>query len=468
MIKTGKSIIKDRWSDIKNRIKDSGSISDEAYENWIAPLEIEKVEDGILYLMSTRNYDGGYATARRVLRCEYASIIKTSVYEVTGKYCRIVYEGSFIDEDEKIFKRLISCPSCGKAVSWIAKMCPNCGFPGHFLRQGEEVVELKFAGTRFVCPVGYLSVKLAGLLGRFIHLGKEAEEELLKVYNNCRSIGGALEVLPHKAQRLFNDAYYEIREAVLDERLDYNEETYFLKTYYYSYDMAYEKYYDEIVAKYAGKLGKEEELQKYQKLQRKYKGRWKDSSGNVRSVIESILTNASENFVSCFGNGAEREKDEEPVISWMQGMYASNSIRKSLCNSLNSCIVNMYLAVVDCMKRNRDVTMLDAVTFSLDHEKADDYFEEARIRHRINHDTDTFVSRVAKCIRIYPGDKRYYDSIMDRIYDNLMEEDFCDYLSYWGITDFYRDNNSSKIMRNPSDYIYDPVKKQARIISEHR
>ena len=127
----------------------------------------------------------------------------------------------------------------------------------------------------------------------------------------------------------------------------------------------------------------------------------------------------------------------------------------------------MYLAVVDCMKHHQSETMLDEAIFTLDHEKADDYFEDAKICHSINHDSDVFISRVAKCIKLYPGDKRYYDAIMDRIYDNLLEEDFCDFLSYWGITDFYKDNDNRKIMRNKWDYIYEPVKKQARIIREH-
>lgn len=361
---------------------------------------------------------------------------------------------------------LIKCPDCGKMVSDRVKNCPFCGCPAEFFEKKMQEVIVKrenntesstsemekklsetenvqqfqtkiqennksmpsfsFAGRRITYPKG--SEKFAALFGTYLKLADEGAETLLDSYYKSGGITAALSKVPDKAQYLLNEAIKKAVEYLYESGINFTEEQ-FVNKYYYKYKFNYNSYYDRVVEKYAEIRNQESQLKIYREAQKASRGRWQGGGfgfgGAIKGALMAGAMNMGTDFLHSFDDSAHQKNDTIEIRAKLKSLYEKESTKEALCNSIKTCIINIYNALKDELCEHKALPSV----INLNYEEA-----IALYKNTISHETNEDIIRenLVLCIYKYPGEKKFYDALMKFIiiYDKC---ELVEFMEFWNI-----------------------------------
>jgi len=381
---------------------------------------------------------------------------------------------------------LLKCPDCGKAVSSHAKACPDCGCPieymteeasnasinesapistnmsnpisntqnggvsgdnpGKILNKTEllqrNMIDFSIASGKITYPSDNENNKtFAGIFGNYIRLGQMARKELRRVYKKCSNIEEALREVPEVA----NDTLAKIIEQAVgilfSVGINCTEED-FIEKYYYQHNIDYSQYYSQIVEAYSLILDLADEMKQYREMEKASRSRWVGGGFGVKGAIKGAVTasimNAGTDFIRSFGDSAKERSDNAKIQAGLKNLYEEESTQVLMCDTIYTCIMNVYLSMKEEMIR---IGKLDEELFVLDLDEADILFENT---NRFVGNRNLYISKVIDCIKLYPGRIEYYQAIENEIFDEVwkhLDDDnyngFYEFLDFWGIGFFY-------------------------------
>lgn len=358
---------------------------------------------------------------------------------------------------------LLKCPDCGKMVSSRAKECPECGCPVEYMDSLEKENNLLQNETKTanekelertekkeyiianekVCysNFGELDYKVASVFGTYLEMAGNARNELCQVYRECKSINSVLQKVPDRASSILNQIIDNAVGLLFLHGVNLTAEE-FMSKYYYSHNIDYANYCTSIVEKYSEILNMQAEMKAYREYEKASRSRWQGGGFGVKGAIKGAVTasvmNAGTDFLRSFGDRAREREDDAKVKKQLENLYGDAQTRKIMCDSIYTCIINVYLSMKDEMVEQGKI---DANIFILNEKEANILFENTK--KYVTNRTD-FIRKVVECIKLYPANKEFYreieDEIFDEVWEHLSEEKysgFYEFLSIWGLESYY-------------------------------
>lgn len=338
---------------------------------------------------------------------------------------------------------LVKCPDCGKMVSDRATSCPDCGCPREYFEseKKEDVPKVIFqlAGHQVEVP-GEEYVWYAKIFGDFVNLSHTSVNWVTDLYEDSKNIEKALEKVPTKASEILNATIEYAIKSLYSFGIHMTSEE-FLEKYYYTYQIDYEQYYNTIVEGYASIMDYQKQLANYRQAQIASRGHWSGGGfgvkGAIKGAISASLMNAGSDFLHSFGDNARKRADSKEINKILNDFYNLPDTKVVLCDSIGDCILQVYFAMTDELKSHG---ILPKDVFGFDQRKAYTLYE-----HTMNYENshEKMVANIVQCIRLWPAEKVFYNTIIGDIYANLNNGDeqsnFYAFLKYWGITALFEE-----------------------------
>lgn len=349
---------------------------------------------------------------------------------------------------------LVKCPDCEKMISTRVDRCPFCGCPAEFFQKmldknenekseeantlttGTEGTQDRYNEKR---PEKYVSFNLCGvdvkfsiyiekfaqLFGSYLKAGDEAYAEMLRLYKEAGSISKALETLPKSAEDFIFGVIDEGTKFLYKQGVNITQEKFFQK-HNRKYPMSYSVYFEQVVEKYSDISGAKAELAAYREAQKAARGRWSGGGFGLKGAIKGAVTasalNMGTDFLHSFGDSAQRKEDNKKFSAEYGKLYRSS--RETLCYSVKICIMNVFYAMVEELE---NIQFFEE-TYALNKKEADTRYE-AVIKYEQNE--DKIFDKMIDCILDYPGERRFYEKIKDRLINKKSDIDA--FLKFWNI-----------------------------------
>lgn len=348
---------------------------------------------------------------------------------------------------------LVKCPDCEKMVSPRVDRCPFCGCPAEFFQKMQETNKTKkseeantqTAGTEGrqnenkKGPEKHISFDLCGvdvefsvyiekfaqLFGTYLKAGDEAYAEMLRLYKEAGSISKALETLPGSAEDFIFGVIDEGTKFLYKQGVNITQEKFFQK-HNRKYPMSYSVYFERVVEKYSDISGAKAELAAYREAQKTTRGRWSGGGfglkGAIKGAAAASVLNMGDDFLHSFGDSAQRKEDNKKFSAEYGKLYRNS--RETLCYSVKTCIMNVFYAMVEELENIR----FFEETYALNKKEADTRYE-AVVKYE--QDKDEIFDKMIDCILDYPGERRFYEKIKDRLINE--KSDIGAFLKFWNI-----------------------------------
>lgn len=369
---------------------------------------------------------------------------------------------------------LIQCPDCAKMISDRVNNCPFCGCPAEYfiveekkyieeylevaaetkesqvinnvaqsendddekniitLHKNNGNINFAFAGMGFT----YQNKEREGasLFGTYLKMADGAVATLRRRYSCATNISIALEKVQAEASQLVFEA---VKTAVgcLYQSGIYMTENQFWEKYYYDYKMDYKPYFDKILQEYSKIRNLESQMKIYREAEKASRGKWQGGGfgfgGAIKGAMMAGALNMGANAIYSFGDAANKKGDNAQVRSRLDSLYKDGETSSILCDSIKSCIMNVYQALQKELKISGVVSKI----VELNQEKAIALYEKIT---EYESDEDIIRQKLAECIKYYPGEKKFYDMLIPYMlrYDKC---DFGEFLEYWNIEYLYPD-----------------------------
>lgn len=351
---------------------------------------------------------------------------------------------------------LVKCPDCGKMVSERVEACPNCGCPREYFETcSDNIVEtksvdeqhidsvtdnnyvqlsdsllFKIAGEDVVCKKGN-NMQFAKRFGEYLDDSKDARVDVVHLYMNNKTVEGILADIPELAAAYMDDSIDDAIELLFAFGISMSEDQ-FIEKYYFTHNMDFGYYYEQIVDKYSNIMQLKSQMEQYRRIKEQSHGRWVGGGFGLRGALKGAITASILNGVSdiIHSDSTGRLKDKKEIQERLENLYQYSM--DFFVYALENCVLNVYLAVKDELVEQG---LIDEKQFVLDREQADILFENTL---KYSNDSTRKIKEIIRCIQLFPGEKRYYDEILEEIYDGIQNdgESFFEYMKYWGL-DFF-------------------------------
>ena len=347
---------------------------------------------------------------------------------------------------------LIQCPDCGKQISSRASSCPNCGCPSAYFfgdltttSDEEEIISvqteepIQYQETKKItfnfgkdCSITYNEglASYAAMFGIYKEARDQSYPYMIDLYNNAESIERVFETIPDKGYDLIFGAIDKGIEYLYKKGVYLTKQDFFTK-YDYKYPMDYAVYYDSALEEYARILDLKSEMSRYREAEKASRSRWQGGGFGLRGAIKGAATAAALNmgsdFLHSFGDSAKKWQDDEAIRKKLDNLY--NSQRKPLCSGVGKCLNSVYLAMCDELNAIGDFPEI----VELDLAKAEALYEST---NKYEKDEKKIRQNMLQCIKLYPGEKKYYKVFTDK---SLQDTDILDFISFWHINYLFND-----------------------------
>ncbi len=344
---------------------------------------------------------------------------------------------------------LIKCPDCEKMISERAASCPYCGCPAEFFAVEKVKTSSKDKAAlndilRTLC--GQIEFKLAGhtisyladteffanSFGTFTERSLRAMEAMNELYVKSGGIATALKNSAKLAQNITDEVIEDCMHILYTYNINFTKEQ-FVEKYFYEYKMDYSEFFTPVVERFAKIKNQESDLKLYREAQKANRGRWQGGgfgvSGAIKGAVKASVLNVGSDFIHFFGDSADKYIDNIEIRSKLQDLYKNPKTKEILCEGIKICVINAYWALITELIENNAIQMIE-----IDSTKAEALFTNTL---KYTQNDEEKIKNIVQCIEYYPGEKKYYDEIMDEIIKCDAGNDFEDFLNFWNLKFLY-------------------------------
>lgn len=347
------------------------------------------------------------------------------------------------------------CMNCGSKLPDFAKFCFNCGFSVEkmFEENVEDDIAVKVENSQNVIipkeekfitfeilegmKLSYVegTDKISKYMGIFVNIMNEMSLDLYHKYNESKGIKSLLE-------NTYNSFYCYMKKAVetacdiLGENEIYDiGKTRFVKEYIQEYLDIYDDNYNQVVNEYFSILEDRDAMAAYRDAQKANRSRWVGGGfgirGAIKGSIKASVLNAGFDFLHGIGDSMNESADNEEMNKKLASLYKKKSTRDILCNQPMILILGVYDELREILIDKLELSEKSAI---YDVGRAAELFGDTV---NSNYPNERKKENFVKCIGLFPAETKYYEAIIDDIFNQGKQGEVIRFLNFWGIDESF-------------------------------
>lgn len=171
------------------------------------------------------------------------------------------------------------------------------------------------------------------------------------------------------------------------------------------------------------------------------------------------ILNAGSDFLHSFGDMDVAYNDSKIIEKELADLKKKSSTHQKLVYNIKTCVMGYFCAIVaECIDNGIPIHV-----YTLDYDHAESIYENTM---KFEDDDDKKTDNIIQCIADFPGEKKYYDAIMDRIMQDN-PSGFVKFLKFWHIDYMYDNLEKELTVRDSFDSKFDVAfKNNADLLSD--